>query len=99
MIVVYEYILQNNLSKEEIFSFRDCMIYFRLGRLQNSKAVSTWAVIFPDKTRNVYYWAVASLYSIYIVVQISDEILRFLHCSNSLIYNILYWQNKNKTNH
>jgi hypothetical protein len=93
MIVVYEYILQN-LSKEEVFSFPDCMIYFRLGRLQNSKAVSTWAVIFPDKTRNVYCWAVASLYSIYNVVQMCDEILRFSHCSNTLIYNTLYWQNE-----
>jgi hypothetical protein len=98
MIVVYEYILQNNISKEEVFSFPDGMIYFRLGRLQNSKAVSTWALIFPDKTRNVYYCAVASLYSIYNVVQMSDEILRFLHCSNTLIYNILYGQNTNKTN-
>jgi hypothetical protein len=34
MIVVYEYILQNNLSKEDVFSFPDCMIYFRLGRLK-----------------------------------------------------------------
>jgi hypothetical protein len=60
------------------------MIYFRLGRLQNSKAVSKWAVMFPDKTRNVQY----------LLVQMSDEILRVLHCSNILIYNILYWQIK-----
>jgi hypothetical protein len=32
------------------------MIYFRLSQLQNSKAVSKWAVMFPDKTRNVYYF-------------------------------------------
>jgi hypothetical protein len=32
--------------------------------------------------------------SIYNVVQMSDEILRVLHCSNILIYNILYWQIK-----
>jgi hypothetical protein len=55
MIVVYKYILQNNLSKQEGFSFPDCMIYFPLGRLQNSKAVWMWAVMFPDKTRNIYY--------------------------------------------
>ena len=61
MIVVFEYILQNNLSMEEVFSFSDCMIYFRLGQLQNSQAVSTWAVMFLDKTRNVYYWAVVFL--------------------------------------
>jgi hypothetical protein len=34
------------------------------------------------------------MYSIYNVVQMSDEILRVLHCSNILIYNILYWQIK-----
>jgi hypothetical protein len=28
------------------------------------------------------------------VVQMSDEILRVLHCGNILIYNILYWQIK-----
>jgi hypothetical protein len=45
-------IFQINLIK--VRRFPDCMIYFRLGRLQNSKAVSKWAVMFPDKTRNVY---------------------------------------------
>jgi hypothetical protein len=32
-------------------TFPDCMIYFRLGRLQNSKAVSKWAVMFPDQNK------------------------------------------------
>jgi hypothetical protein len=69
------------------------MIYFRLGRLQNSKAMSTRAVMFPDKTRNIYHCSIEqlfSLYSIYNEVRMSDEILRLLHCSNTLICNILY---------
>jgi hypothetical protein len=82
-----------------VFSFPDCMIYFRLGRLQNSKAVSTWTVMFLDKTRNVHQLlscnspCTAFQYS---VMQMSDEILCVNHCSNTLIYNILHWQIKTR---
>jgi hypothetical protein len=73
------------------------MIYFRLGRLQNSKAVSNWVscyVSWQNKKRLLLFKLWFSLYSIYNVVQMSDEILRVLRCSNILIYNILYWQIK-----
>jgi hypothetical protein len=90
---VNENVLQNNISKKDVF----LTAWFTLHDLQNSKAVSTWAVMFPDKTRNVYYYLSCSFpCTVFIlnVVQMSDEILRVLHCSNILIYNILYWQIK-----
>jgi hypothetical protein len=62
-------------------TFSPLHIYFRLGRLQNSKAVSTWAVMFPDKTSNVYYYL---LWAVVFRVQYLSE---YLYCSADVWWN------------
>jgi hypothetical protein len=55
MIVVYKYILKNNLSKQEGFSFPDCMIYFPLAGYKTQKqcGCELWCFLTKQETSTI----------------------------------------------